>query len=535
MFRKMSLSLLSAAVVAGTVVMLVPQAALALSVNPDPGIWGVKGKVYSLAHANNVVYAGGTFKTVLGPGGQKGAVLNLAAFKESTGTWIPTFAATVENSTGKPVKVGALALSPDGSTLYLGGQFDTVDGQPVNNFAGVDAVTGAFNPSIDFHTNAGAVDVILTGPNLVYIGGAFTKVNSEDRGHLAAMNFDGTLNETWAPTTAAGNCPSQYYNANTCSDGGNGTVRSLMMSADGNTVFVGGEFYWVNGTTSGHERNCIARVSAADGSLDPWAVPFQTIIDDAQTHKPGPNMLWKMALYPASNPTTIIGAFGRVPNYVQAFHLDHGNTGDNIWKVGTSGNDESMSLSPDGTRLFIGGHFGTAVLDQQFCGQWVHGLYSLNPASPTGSVYCDWFPALRPFGGQNAPGHGQSPPNYVGGWASFVDGNALWVGGYFTSVNGVAQFSIARFTIVGSPPPPPPYISGFTPTQGPVGTVVTISGAGFTGTTQVSFGAVNATYTVVNDGQVTATVPDGAVTAPITVVAPGGSVDTGLKNFHVTA
>ena len=80
MLRKMSLSLLTAAVVAGTVVTLVPQAALALSINPDPGVWGVKGKVYSFAHGNNVVYAGGTFKTVLGPGGQKGAVLNIAAF-----------------------------------------------------------------------------------------------------------------------------------------------------------------------------------------------------------------------------------------------------------------------------------------------------------------------------------------------------------------------------------------------------------------------------------------------------------------------
>src|SRR5262249_39128084 len=134
----------------------------------------------------------------------------------------------------------------------------------------------------------------------------------------------------------------------------------------------------------------------------------------------------------------------------------------------------------------------------------------------------------------NAPGHGQSPPNYVGGWASFVDGNAYWVGGYFTSINNVPVSSIARFTIVGSPPPPPPYISEFTPTKGPIGTLVTISGASFTGTTQVEFGAVNSSFTVVNDSTITATVPDGAVTAPITVVAPGGTVDTGLKKYHVT-
>ena len=96
------------------------------------------------------------------------------------------------------------------------------------------------------------------------------------------------------------------------------------------------------------------------------------------------------------------------------------------------------------------------------------------------------------------------------------------------------QSGIARFTIVGSPPPPPPYISGFTPTKGPIGTTVVITGASFTGTTEVKFGEVDATYTVNNDGQITATVPDGAITAPITVVTPGGSVDTGLKKFHVT-
>jgi hypothetical protein len=243
-------------------------------------------------------------------------------------------------------------------------------------------------------------------------------------------------------------------------------------------------------------------------------------------------MLWRIIV----TPNILYGAFGRIPNFTDAFRLDNGNTGDRLWTIGTNGNPESMALSPDGTRLFVGGHFGTAVLDQTFSncpGQWVHGLMSINVSSH--QVLCDWLPAMKPFGGQSAPGHGQDPPNYVGAWSMFIDGNSMWVGGYFTSIAGAPQSGIARFTLVGSPPAPVPVISGFSPTKGPIGTQVTISGYAFTGTTEVKFGDLDASYTVVNDGSITATVPAGAITAAITVVAPGGTIDTGLKKFHVTA
>ena len=156
-----------------------------------------------------------------------------------------------------------------------------------------------------------------------------------------------------------------------------------------------------------------------------------------------------------------------MPNYVQAFSLDTGNNGTSQWKIGTNGNDESMALSPDGTRLFVGGHFGTAVLDQQFSSCPGLGPRTVQPQPGDAPVLCDWFPTIKPFGGQNAPGHGQSPPNYVGGWANFVDGNSLWVGGYFTSIAGAPQSGIARFTLVGSPPPPAAVISTLRADQGP--------------------------------------------------------------------
>jgi hypothetical protein len=67
-----------------------------------------------------------------------------------------------------------------------------------------------------------------------------------------------------------------------------------------------------------------------------------------------------------------------------------------------------------------------------------------------------------------------------------------------------------------------PKIKVFSPTTGPVGTLVTITGTSFTGATKVQFGTKAATFTVVTDGKITATVPSGAVTAPIIVTTAGG-------------
>jgi uncharacterized repeat protein (TIGR03803 family) len=78
-----------------------------------------------------------------------------------------------------------------------------------------------------------------------------------------------------------------------------------------------------------------------------------------------------------------------------------------------------------------------------------------------------------------------------------------------------------------------PSISGFTPTSGPVGTSVTITGNSFTGATKVTFGGVAATsYKVINDTQVDALVPTGAITGPIAVTTAGGTGNS-ATNFTV--
>jgi hypothetical protein len=68
-----------------------------------------------------------------------------------------------------------------------------------------------------------------------------------------------------------------------------------------------------------------------------------------------------------------------------------------------------------------------------------------------------------------------------------------------------------------------PYISGFSPSVGGTGTSVVISGGFFTGVTGVQFNGTSGSYSIDNDGQITATVPGGATAGQITVFNPSGS------------
>ena len=98
-----------------------------------------------------------------------------------------------------------------------------------------------------------------------------------------------------------------------------------------------------------------------------------------------------------------------------------------------------------------------------------------------------------------------------------------------TTASGTAT-SASNFTV---PSGGPPTITSFSPSSGPVGTSVTITGTNFTGTTVVKFNGVKATFTVNSDTTITATVPAGATTGKIIVKTPLGKATSPAK-FTVT-
>ena len=79
----------------------------------------------------------------------------------------------------------------------------------------------------------------------------------------------------------------------------------------------------------------------------------------------------------------------------------------------------------------------------------------------------------------------------------------------------------------------PPVITDVTPASGAIGSGVTVTGSGFTGTTTVTFHGVSAAYTVVSDTQVTTTVPTGATTGLVRLTTPSGAAAS-QADFVVT-
>jgi Concanavalin A-like lectin/glucanases superfamily len=178
-----------------------------VSANVAPS-WQTNGTVWAIASHNGIVYVGGGFTSVRPPGAAPGngevARTGLAAFNASTGALItsfnPKFTGVPSCSSNSPCGITALRVSPDGATLYVGGSFTGVNGSFRNFAAAFSTATGAllsnWKPAA-----TGPVHAIAVSPDskTVYLGGDFTKLDGQPRTKAGAVSAaDGSLT-AWAP------------------------------------------------------------------------------------------------------------------------------------------------------------------------------------------------------------------------------------------------------------------------------------------------------------------------------------------------
>ncbi len=348
----------------------------------DPNLWGLGlANVTAIARSGNTLYVGGAFSQV-GPNTGSGIPLQygrgvpasayakvngeiLAAVTDGAGGWfiggdftaaggrsrlhlahILAGGEVAEWSPDPDKQVHALALS--GGTLYVGGQFDTIAGQPRSMIAAVDVATGeasSWDPSATggLYTYRVVATLALRG-DTVYVGGNFTSIGGQARRCLAAVDARTGQALVWNPS------PNENVNA---------------MALSGNTAYVGGLFSQIGGKP----RYLVAAVDLTTGAATEWDPRIGNRL--REYWEPPPNV---------------------------------------------------MTLLVRGSTVFIGG-----LLDS-IGGQFRSGLGSVNAVT---AAVTAWDP--RPSGG--------FPYSYVRALAA--RGDTIYVGGYFSSIKGMARICLA--------------------------------------------------------------------------------------------
>jgi hypothetical protein len=274
-----------------------------------------------------------------------------------------------------------------GDTVYVGGVFFNVDGQPRLDAAAFDRNTGAllpWDPGPD-----GDVWSIACGNGVVYLGGQFLTLATGtpqqiDRHGIAAVDPVTGAYTSWDP--AGVSLPV--------------TVNSVLF--DGSTVYVGGQFADLNGTA----RNNVAAIDPASGTVTGW---------DPNVTGTVQSMALNGSTIYAAGSITAVGASPRTR--LAEIRLSDGTP--TAFNPGTDNLVRSLARAPDGT-VYAGGLFTLA-------GGVAHrGVAAIRP---DGSV-TGWDPGLQ---------------GDVMGLAAGADGR-VYVGGNFTGLASRGALGIATFS-----------------------------------------------------------------------------------------
>jgi subtilisin-like proprotein convertase family protein len=179
-----------------------------------------------------------------------------------------------------------------------------------------------------------------------------------------------------------------------------------------------------------------------------------------------------------------------------------------------------LLVGPFGQTVILMGHAGgnTSVSNADLT--FDDGATASVPSPIPSDVLVTCKPTAE--GGFGGPAPAPSGPH--GSALSVFDGtnpNGTWSLFVFDDVEGYSG-SIAsgwRLNIVTNGPT----ITSFDPTSGPLGATVAIRGMKFTGAVAVTFGGIPAEFRVRSAKRITATVPEGAISGPISVTTPKGT------------
>jgi hypothetical protein len=247
-------------------------------------------------------YVGGSFTTLCDAGevGDECGTHNNIAHIRGDGTVNDDWDPNIGPGTGTPVR--ALALNQSADTLYVGGGFNSVNGDTgKTRLAAIHTETDGHLPW-DPNVTGGWVYSLELSTNTIYAGGTFGSAGNEPRSRLAEISLASANATLWAPQVGSGQIftialgSSKLYAGGIGGVGGlagtgnlvaidrvtgaaspdwrpmpNGTVNKVALrSPDSTTLHVGGSFTSIGSSMPQATRNKVAEIDLGSGTATAW-------------------------------------------------------------------------------------------------------------------------------------------------------------------------------------------------------------------------------------------------------------------------
>jgi hypothetical protein len=214
-------------------------------VNYTPNI--NQGAVFKMAEANGMLYAGGSFTTVTAAAGTtpQGTFTRnkIVAFNAANGNISTAFAPTFNGD--------VWAIVASGTSLYVGGNFSTVNGVARRALVKIDATTGAVDQTFNAKLTNNVSEAAIVGGRLI-VSGIFAK-------RIAALNLSTGADTGYIAVPVTGSV---------ASNAGPVQVYRFAVNPAGTKLVGVGNFTTVGGAS--HARIFMLDLGATAATLNAW-------------------------------------------------------------------------------------------------------------------------------------------------------------------------------------------------------------------------------------------------------------------------
>ena len=419
-FRKRSMLAALGLSVAVAAVPVAASASIALgtvvSANPanfTPNV--ASGAVYKFVQVGGTMYAGGAFSSVSTPAGVSPggtfARSNIVAFNAATGV-ISSFAPSVNGE--------VWALASDGTSLWIGGTFTSVNGTARRGVAKLNPSTGAVDTAFNANLASGKVTELALAGGRLLAGGTFP-------GKLRALN----------PATGAN---TGYLNlaisGSVTANAGPVEVYRFAVNPAGTRLVAVGNFTSVGGQT---RYRAFMLTLGATATLNAWYYPplqnlcaAASLPDYMRDVDFSPDGSWFAFVSTGYVPQA--GGVGRdLCDAAARFETAIPNPARPTW-INYTGGDTLHSVAATDVAVYVQGHQ-----------RWLDNPQGRNAAGP-GAVAREGIGAINPSTGL-ALSWNPGKERGVGGKDLYVTSAGLWVGSDTSRIGGETRRRIALMPV----------------------------------------------------------------------------------------